>query len=251
MGIFDGVFFDYWFDLHDVLGGHRTLEAQQEARVNILRAVREVVHPDFLLMGNANYTRLPLSAPYMNGIGMESVIPGHLQFYPIRQILDIEETLRWAEDNMRQPTINCLQPTLPYLVHNPGVFDTPRQHQQVRLFMAMALTHSNASIQYQHFWYDFWDFKLGRPVSPKSQKAEGNGGCFIREFENGWAVYNRSSTAHVIQLPDITAAVSTGERDFIHEVASMDGEIFLRSHPTSVSHGNKLTTLWGEMKRSQ
>lgn len=74
-------------------------------------------------------------------------------------------------------------------------------------------------------------------------------GCFIREYDNGWAVCNRSTDTQVITLPDVTAAVSTGKYDYIHEVPSLDGEIFLRAHPTRVHPRNLLTTTWGEQKR--
>lgn len=79
---------------------------------------------------------------------------------------------------------------------------------------------------------------LGRPVEPPAdgQQFEGRDhfGSFVRQFENGWAVYNRSATPHVLTLPEITVAISTGKYNYIHEVPSMDGEILLRSHPTGV-----------------
>ena len=113
------------FATHDVLQEHRTLESQQEAKLNILRGIREVVHLDFLLMGNSNDKRMSLSAPYMKG--METVLHSPKFLFSRDTILRVEGVLRWVEGNMRQPTINCLQPTLPYLVRNPRVFDNPRK----------------------------------------------------------------------------------------------------------------------------
>ena len=50
-------------------------------------------------------------------------------------------------------------------------------------------------------------------------------GLFIREFDNGWVVYNRSGADQVI---DFAARVSAFEGDAgtSHEVADLDGGFF-------------------------
>ena len=53
-----------------------------------------------------------------------------------------------------------------------------------------------------NFWYDFWDVDLGQPVGEKGQRYENREGLFIREFTNGWAVYNRSGKEHQIEFPE-------------------------------------------------
>ena len=86
----------------------------------------------------------------------------------------------------------------------------------MRVFTTMSLTHSDGYVMYntgtgtlpnpdpdaiypwgpehEHFWYPFWDANLGRPIGPKAQRYQNIEGLFIREFTNGWAVYNRSGS---------------------------------------------------------
>ena len=53
---------------------------------------------------------------------------------------------------------------------------------------------------------------------------------FIREYTNGWAVYNRSGRERKIYLPEKVSAVSSGvENKHWHTVPDLDGEIFLKS----------------------
>lgn len=244
-GLYDGVFLDHWSE--------RQPEAEVTGMINILRGIRDEVHPDFLLLGNANVRILPESAPYMNGIMMEAVnaFPGDTNRDGICNpgtIRKIERVLSWADRNMRQPTINSLG--LLFRVF----FDSssPHHHQQMRLFTTMVLTHSDDLVmyfdQYGPRWYAFWDAKLGRPIGPKREIADGSEGSFIREFENGWAVYNRGPEPQFIQLPAVTVSIATGKYDYIHEVGSLDGDMFLRSHPTNVQPRDKLTTSWGKLK---
>jgi hypothetical protein len=76
----------------------------------------------------------------------------------------------------------------------------------MRVFTTLTLTHSDGYVVYNtgeadvegsdhgHAWYDFWDADLGQTVGAKAQLYEDQEGLFIREFTNGWAVYNRSGT---------------------------------------------------------
>ena len=52
---------------------------------------------------------------------------------------------------------------------------------------------------------------------------------FIREFTNGWAVYNRSGSAQRIRLPEEATGVESGLRNVSHTVPDLDGEIYLKS----------------------
>ena len=84
-------------------------------------------------------------------------------------------------------------------------------------------------IQHQHYWYDFWDVDLGQPIGAKAQRYENRDGLFIREFTNGWAVYNRSGSAQDIHLPEQATGVESGLQDTVHSVPDLDGEIYLKS----------------------
>ena len=87
--------------------------------------------------------------------------------------------------------------------------------------------------QNTHYHYDFWDADLGRPVGgdeTKAQLYENREGLFIREFTNGWAVYNRSGAAQEIELPQEVSGWSSGvEHQRRHTLADLDGEIYLKA----------------------
>ena len=152
--------------------------------------------------------------------------------YTHAELAHIENTLSWAEENLREPQINCLAGRG---VRNE-LLDSPRNLQWMRLWTTMSLTHSDGYVvftmgggpghpphpyefwpghadlhaqgirhghQNTHYHYDFWDADLGRPVGgdeTKAQLYENREGLFIREFTNGWAVYNRSGTAQEIEV---------------------------------------------------
>ena len=81
-----------------------------------------------------------------------------------------------------------------------------------------------------NFWYDFWDVDLGQPVGEKGQRYENREGLFIREFTNGWAVYNRSGKEHQIEFPEEVSGVASGVSEKrSHLLPDLDGEIYLKS----------------------
>ena len=63
----------------------------------------------------------------------------------------------------------------------------------------------------------------------KGQTYNGIEGLFIREFTNGWAVYNRSGQPQTIVLPQETTGVANGLRNTQHTIPDLDGEIYLKS----------------------
>ena len=81
---------------------------------------------------------------------------------------------------------------------------------------------------HQHYWYDLYDAELGRPVGEKAQLYEGVEGLFIREFTNGWAVYNRSGKEQKTQLPEGATGVESGITGISHTLPDLDGEIYLK-----------------------
>ena len=110
----------------------------------------------------------------------------------------------------------------------------------MRVFTTMSLTHSDGyvlfktgktgTLDHEHIWYDFWDADLGYPVGEKAQLYEKRKGLFIREFTNGWAVYNRSGKPQDIQLPEEVSGWSSGVKNKRwHTLPDLDGEIYLKT----------------------
>ncbi|RKU15947.1 hypothetical protein C6503_13290 [Candidatus Poribacteria bacterium] len=234
-GLFDGILFDTWReeDRHNKEIAHYYAHDILEASITLLRRVREAVGDDFLILVNSNDTKVPRSAPYVNGMFMETIGSG-LYGYNHQHLVKIESTLLWGEQHLRAPQINCLEGWR--LREEP--LDSPRNQQWMRLFTTMSLAFSDGYVLFgntylqghTHYWYPFWDADLGRPIGAKGQTYESIEGLFIREFTNGWAVYNRSGKEQQIEFPEKVSGVANGVMDKrSHTVPDLDGEIYLKS----------------------
>ena len=234
-GLYDGIFLDWWDEDNSVLGddskdSYRGNEAEQRARDTIIQRIRAGVGDDFLIIVNTNRRKIPRTGWGINGTFMETG-RDYEEGYTYAGLKEIESTLSWSEENLREPHVNCLEgwgiPT-----ESP---DSPRNLRWMRVFTTMSLTHSdgyvlyNGGIQHEHYWYDFWDADLGKPIAEKAQLYENREGLFIREFTNGWAVYNRSGSAQEIRLPEQAVGVESGLQNTLHSVPDLDGEIYLKS----------------------
>ena len=251
-GLYDGIMFDYWSDKWPVLASwdgtsstslifFRTLEEEQRARANIMRRIRDATRPNFLIMGNNNRSTLPRTASYINGGFMETVVPHHDTGTALEHGLsEVEDTLLWLEQNLRTPRINALEG---WAIPSESP-DSPNNLRWMRAFTALSLTHSDGyvlfteAINHTHYWYDFWDADLGQPVGEKAQVYEGRDGLYIREYTNGWAVYNHSGEAQVIRLPEEAQGVASGLVNVEHALPNLDGEMYLRVAPKNPADVN-------------
>lgn len=241
-GLYDGIMIDWWHETFVSLAdgspvapwgssdesGYRGMTAEQTARDNILNGIRSRVRDDFLILGNTNRNKLSRTAWGVNGAFMEVLARDG---YTHKDIKQIEDALIWNEKNLRAPQINCLEghgnPTQPP--------DSPDNKQWMRLFTTMSLTHSDGYVMFndgkgghKHFWYPFWNANLGRPITDKSiQYDDGIDGLYIREYTNGFAVYNRSGIPQQVVLPT-TIGYHSRIRSEAHFVNDLDGEIYIK-----------------------
>ena len=241
-GLYDGVFFDWWHEGGPVLSGYVNNAAEQHARDNILRRIRDTTRPDFLIMGNTNDRIIPRTGPHINGGFMETGVPYDKTGAVLEQRLNVvEDSLLWLDRNLREPRINGLEgwviPTEPP--------DSPTNRRWMRAITTLSLTHSDgyvvftsANDGYHHYWYDFWDVDLGQPIGPTAQLYEEIPGLYIREYTNGWAVYNHSGEAQEITLPELATGVSSVVEGMTHTLPNLDGEIYLRVKPKNPADVN-------------
>ena len=246
-GLFDGVFLDgFAYNGTGFVGRllyPYTDEEIIQAYLNIFSAVRSQVRDDFLILINTNETKPTRFKEYVNGIYMETH-PDYPGGYTHGGLHVIESTLSWAEENLREPRINCL----------PGedigfeLPDSPNNRRWMRVFTTMSLTHSDGYVThlfglenlqrmnpphwlYNHLWHSFWEADLGRSIGDKAQLYQDINGLFIREFTNGWAVYNRSGKAQTVTLPRSATPVSDrgdNSASLTHQLPDLDGEIYLK-----------------------
>ncbi len=283
-GLWDGILFNHWDEKGVVLKGNRFNAAEQNARESILRRIRNAVKDDFLIIVGGS-GKLRFGGPYINGIILYSdpqdfsndQRTGLMELES--NLLWAEKNLREPRINYLQaegigselplsPTnqqaMRCL--TTLFLTHSDGYFlytmgvdwEEPHQHDDLyRNYPHKGAdwdywkqhTHSHDTFPHEHgnthYWYGFWDADLGQPVDGKGQFYRGRNGLFIREFTNGWVVYNRSRKTQKIQLPASATGVVSGITGISHTVPGLDGEIYLKSvsSPTDVNGngvGNKL-----------
>ena len=241
-GLYDGIFFDWWGEsavlvnyLVDPPIFYRTHEEEREARISILKRIRANVPDDFLIVCNLGERAKPIAAPHINGSFIETNPDDPERGYTRDDIIEIENNLIWREENLREPQINCLQgvgiPNEPY--------ESPTNKRLMRLFTTMSLTLSDGYVrlvngilgEHVNFWYRFWDADLGQPVGPTAQPYQDVEGLYIREFTNGWAVYNRTGETQTINLPSAATTVGNGDlrsaTTFL--LPDLDGEIYLKS----------------------
>ena len=240
-GIFDGVELDCF--LHHGVGCVGAPGEPEEAIIaaytRILREVRARAKDDFLIILNGNHTKLRHYAEFINGSAMEygkdSLGSGE-ETYKRLQLFD--EVLTWNEENFREPVVNWAHGPL-YLSEPP---DSPDNQRSMRLLTARGLTLSDGYVRVEYVsnywqrwhdqthndWYAFWDTDLRKPIGEKGQLYENREGIFIREFTNGWAVYNRSGKAQEIQLPMRSTGVASGVTSTTHIVPDLDGEMYLK-----------------------
>ena len=234
-GLFDGIFLDWFREgccMHPAFGSH---EDVQQAKDTILQRIRAAVRDDFLIIANYNRSKMPRRAWGLNGSYMENLpdrenppVTGS-GIYKYEELKQTEDTLLWLETNTRKPRMNVVEvwdiPTEPA--------DSPNNRRWMRIFTTLTLTHSDGYILYSNehrpqTWYDFWDADLGRPVEAIGQQYQNIEGLFIREFQNGWAVYNRSGKTQAITLPRTVTSVSSNKQGITHLLPDLDGEIYLR-----------------------
>ena len=252
-GLYDGIFIDWWSENYPSLGNpqtgeiYRTLEVELRARNSILQRIRAGVGDDFLIIVNSNRRKPLQAASYINGLFMET-LRDYDGGYRHDGLIEIESTLLWAEEHLQAPQINCLEgwgvPT-----QSP---DSPTNRRWMRVFTTMSLTHSDGYVVYNtgvgtpghdhdHYWYDFWDTDLGKPIGTQAELYQNIPGLFIREFTNGWAVYNRSGAAQTIMLSASATPVSdrgSNSASHTHLLPDLDGEIYLTTRSFADVNGD-------------
>ncbi len=244
-GLFDGIIFDHWRDEDNMLEGYVSIEAQLQARLNIVRRIRAATRPNFLIQVNSNWAILPHTGPYINGLSMETGIPNWGKTPEEREqiVTRVEKTVVWAEENLREPRINAIFGEAFPADEEPR----PANFQWVRLITTLSLTHADGYAMIQHLgvprgddrhWYDFWEADLGRPVGEKGQLYQEIDGLYIREFTNGWAAYNHSGAEQTITLPDLASGVASRLEGLEHTLSNLDGEMYLRVKPPNPADVN-------------
>jgi len=208
-GVVDGVLLDWWSD--------------DDSRLDLIKLVRKAIGDEHLIVANANDRTTPRTAPYINGYFMEC--------YRSKTAKDwqrIAETLKWAEQNLCSPRVNCVETWYHYSRMDLNL---------MRAVTTLSLTYSNGYClfsdpnplptgDHRHNWYPFWDSSLGKSIAAGVTEADGT---VRREFENGSVIYNPMDNRTVsIVFNELRTSAATGQTSRSHTLKSPDGDIYLK-----------------------
>ena len=242
-GLFDGFMIDNFaggpgriISIDDRDSLKASSEEIEASVIHIFSEIRARVPDDFIIIVNAGASKMESLSELINGSYIEGVSePGRYYNTAYEDLSILENALLWNEANLRHPPVNGLE-GFGIGTEHPN---SPINQKWMRVFTTLSLTHSDSYVVYnrgeedhEHIWYDFWDADLGRPIDgteTKAQLYDNRDGVFIREFTNGWAVYNRSGQEQQIQFPESTTGVSSGIKADAHILPDLDGEIYLKS----------------------
>ncbi|MDE0506607.1 MAG: leucine-rich repeat domain-containing protein, partial [Candidatus Poribacteria bacterium] len=238
-GVYDGIMFNDERDKVQGTRGDRADEALATAREHYLRHIRAETGDEFLILVGAGWRNVPGIGDYVNGIFLELKVDRwddpHDDRIITRALIEVENHLIWADRNLKAPQINCLE-----VWSIPGEYLLSEKNSRLmRATTALNLTHSDGYFKYGtgvlgrsvKLWYEFWDANLGGPIGDKARPYDDQPGLFIREFTNGWAVYNRSGETRLLRLPEEVRGASSGVQGTEHELSNLDGEIYIRINP--------------------
>ena len=111
-GLYDGVMLDGFAHNGTAFVGRHlypfTDEEIIQAYLNIFRAVREQVRKDFLILVNGGHVKPDRYTDFINGTFME-ILKDSPNGYSRAYLIQLENTLFWAAENLREPRINCLE----------------------------------------------------------------------------------------------------------------------------------------------
>lgn len=207
-GVFDGMMLDWWED--------------DEDRLALIKAIRKEIGDKALILVNANDRKTPKTAAFVNGYFMECYTSKTTEDWK-----QIAETLEWAESNLAEPRINCIETWF------------HKSRNDLRLMRAtttLSLTLSDGYCLFSdpnplptpdhlHDWYEFWDRSLGRPKAKGIRKKDGS---IQREFDQGLAVYNPLGNKPVtVEFSTPHKAIASKTTAVTFTIPPGDGDLFL------------------------
>lgn len=219
-GVYDGIMLDW--------SGH----------LEIIKKVRKAIGPDKLIVVNIHddIHHGELYKDYINGsfmelnpmdtlsMAVEDLVLHDKEDVNKRNWDKIRDALVYYEENLQKPKVNCLE-----------VWGNRKDESRMRATTTLGLVYSDGYVLYAdpnplktpdhyHDWYKEWDFKLGKPIASRVERADG---LAIREYENGTVVYNHyGNPALSIKFDEEKTRLSDGSKGTEFAVNGRDGNIF-------------------------
>jgi len=221
-GVADGCFLDWWVENDTPLD----FPGAGASRLALLKTLRDAVGDAPLILVNTN-GRLPeKSAPYINGMYMEGFYADFFNKWETAR-----DNLIWATKNLRAPALTAFEGWYA-LDDNKGRDDFARLRMTTTMSLVFADGYAlfgdpNAlpTPDHLHDWYPFWNTKLGKPTEAFVHNYDGT---YVRQFENGAAVFNPPDNAPVT-MNFAVKVFSGASQSFVQHfvIAPGDGDIIL------------------------
>jgi len=218
----DGVFYD-------------NVRKEPEPWVAFLRAVRQAVGDDFLILANTGYAvgEYDFAAPYLNGIMYESGWSHNRTQWD-----DCIGKMQHTQSLLREPRISLIErfEDIRSRAGWPGDSSRgqkpPADPQARRWSLCYALTIGDFyylfsdSTSHRHDWYAEYDVKIGLPVAA-GQRI--NSHVWQRQYEKALVVVNLPGATgpHEVQLEKAAKDSLTGESGMTFTIPPGDGRILL------------------------
>ena len=197
----DGLMLDWWHNNHP--GGVNKSRVAQ-ARRSIATAVRKKMGDDFIILANVNWRKDKSTHDLINGVFLELYKSPYQRqnAYTSSEIKKIEQLIEFHNTYLQAPKLIALEPWRITKEVSDNDRNSEQNRKYAKLFTAMAaVIPENGYILYadnnpdtpsgdhDHFFYDFYDIDLGKPVSSMTRIADG---IAYKMFEQGLIIYNRT-----------------------------------------------------------
>jgi Hypothetical glycosyl hydrolase family 15 len=194
-GIYDGVFLD-WFG----------------PSAGFFEKLRKAIGDKYLIITNSNYKYDAERAKYINGAYMECYKTENPTVVSL-----------W-EQTVQSPKVNVVD-----MMGEANNLQGASDFKRMRNTTTFTLIHSDGYLLYgdhyhNHHWFDFWDFKLGNPITKEIMIEKD---IYKRNFENGVVVNNASKQAKEIEFDTLMKRFSTNEISTKFLLESNDGNYFI------------------------
>lgn len=210
------------------------LDWAKDNRFGIVKAVRDAIGPDGIIVGNVNVSDTPLITPLMNGVFMESITGFDNDLDAFWDKYD--RTIRNNAANLREPKL--VGSELWADKFERAGAKPLMQENHMRAGLTSAMTGAKGYFSYypdgdfphhRTYFYEFQKIELGAPLGPETI----DNGAHVRNYQGGRVVYNpRGNPEVTVNFTVPYKSQRTGMLATVHKVPGFDGDIFY--DPTNI-----------------
>ena len=203
----DGVILDWWKNSLTSNNGY-SKNQNKKARIAIAKKLQKRLGPDKIIMGNVNWRKDKDTVDYINGVFLELSKKGTKRTYKISELKKIESSLNYYEKNLQPPKLVALAGWRKTKELTDEDRNTPENRKMAKLLTAMSVViNTNGYIlysdnnqdskkgDYDHIFYDFYKFDIGKPTSGYTKVKPGVG---YKEHKQGFIAYNITNKSQKI-----------------------------------------------------